>query len=397
MILPTLRQDQGEIARHPAKVKAVTMGRRWGKTVLGGAVVANTLRHHRRAAWVTPTYKNARPLWCWLQQAAADDLVSGRLVANKSDRTMETLRGGFLGLYSADNITAVRGEWFDVVVVDEAGYIPADAWSDAIMPTLADSNGSALLIGTPKGKNWFYAEFLKGLDHNADNASWQAPTSANPMPSIRAAFERARRTVSDRTFRQEWLAEFLEGGELFRLLNEARIDCWQDAPIDGHEYVAGIDWALSGDYTVITVLDVTTNEVAYIDRFTGIDYTVQRERLRGTMNRFGCYSVLAEDNSMGRPNNELLYRSGLPVKGFTTTNRTKGMVIEDLAAAFDNSELSIPVTYPQLYAELQAYEVGRTASGLASYSAPAGMHDDCVMSLALAWSASKSGGGLLLW
>lgn len=397
MILPTLRADQGAILRHPAKVKVVTMGRRWGKTVLGGAVVANTVRHHRRAAWVTPTYKNSRPLWRWLVKAAADDIKAGRIVANKSDRSFETLPGGFLGLYSADNIDSIRGEYFDVVVVDEAAFIDSLAWSDAIMPTLADTDGSALLIGTPKGKNWFHREFIKGIDRNSDNASWQAPTIDNPMPNIRTVFERAKRTVSERSFRQEWLAEFIEGGELFRFVDDARIDCWTDTPIEGHEYVAGLDWAFSVDYTVLTVFDTTTNQVAYVDRFNGVDYTMQRDRVAATVNRFGCHAVVSETNSMGRPNNEMLIEMGLPVVEFTTTNRTKGVIVEDLAAAFDNKVIGIPATFDPLYAELQIFEADQTKNGSTRYGAPSGAHDDCVMSLALAYSARNEAKGLLLW
>jgi hypothetical protein len=42
---------------------------------------------------------------------------------------------------------------------------------------------------------------------------------------------------------------------------------------------------------------------------------------------------------------------------------------------------------PVLIEELMAYEVSRLPSGMVRYAAPSGLHDDCVMSLALAWSA----------
>ena len=66
MELPKLRQDQLEIALHPAKTKVLSMGRRWGKTVLGGAICGNALAQHGKVAWIAPTYKNTRPLWRWL-------------------------------------------------------------------------------------------------------------------------------------------------------------------------------------------------------------------------------------------------------------------------------------------------------------------------------------------
>jgi hypothetical protein len=43
-----------------------------------------------------------------------------------------------------------------------------------------------------------------------------------------------------------------------------------------------------------------------------------------------------------------------------------------------------------MIAELEAYEAKRLESGAIRYSAPDGMHDDTVMSLALAWYAADT-------
>ena len=78
------------------------------------------------------------------------------------------------------------------------------------------------------------------------------------------------------------------------------------------------------------------------------------------------------------------------------TPDTKAAAIEALALAFERGEIRI-LNDPVLTGELQAYEVDRTPSGIVRYSAPDGMHDDCVMSLALAWQAIADSGPLLLW
>ena len=46
--------------------------------------------------------------------------------------------------------------------------------------------------------------------------------------------------------------------------------------------------------------------------------------------------------------------------------------------------------------DIGEFESKRNASGGFSYSAPDGMHDDCVMSLAIAWHGA-TGGGTILW
>ena len=83
--LPMLRPDQARIAKHPAKVKVLACGRRWGKTVLGGRIVMETLRQHGRAAWIAPTYKNTRPLWRWCVQVASAGATAYRVILRAHD------------------------------------------------------------------------------------------------------------------------------------------------------------------------------------------------------------------------------------------------------------------------------------------------------------------------
>ena len=77
------------------------------------------------------------------------------------------------------------------------------------------------------------------------------------------------------------------------------------------------------------------------------------------------------------------------VIGFKFTNATKGNIVESLALAFEKGTIKI-IPDETLIGELQAYEMERLPSGMMRYNAPAGMHDDCVMSLALAWSGASS-------
>ena len=391
MQLPRLRPDQYAIACHPAKTKVLSMGRRWGKTVLGGALVGITLQQHGRVAWVAPTYKNTRPMWRWLLQATADDAKAKRLTVSKAEHTITTKRGGFLGMYSGENIDSIRGEHFHLVVLDEAARLPEDAWTDAIMPTLADLDGDAVLISTPKGKNWFFKEWTHGQKERADIHSWHAPTSANPMPTIRRAFERVRGLVPERTFRQEWLAEFVEDGSVFRGVRKAATAELQARAALGHGYIFGLDFGRQDDFTVITVIDTATRSMAAIDRFNQIDYHVQAGRIEAMAQRFRPSAIVAEANSMGIPVIEQLQRMGLPIAPFTTTNASKQIAIDALALAFEQEQLRI-LPDETLISELEAYTMERLPSGMLRYSAPDNGHDDCVMSLALAWYGAARGG-----
>ena len=365
------------------------MGRRWGKTILGGCVVSAVLSQHGKAAWIAPTYKNSRPLWRWLAQMLAPASRKGLIRISASDRTIETKQGGYLALYSGDNIDAIRGESFHVVVLDEAARLGEEAWTDAIEPTLADYDGDAIIISTPKGKNWFYVEFSKGVQGADGYASWQAPTAANPNPNIQKAARLAAARVPELTYQQEWLAQFVDSGLVFRKIREAIGAVRQEGPISGHEYVIGVDWAKRVDRTVFTVIDLNTSEVVHIDRMNRTDYLLQLDRLKRLNDLFQPVEIIAESNSVADPLLEMLWRENLPVRGFMTTSRSKANLIEALISAFEEKKIKIPDD-PMLISELESFEATPLATGV-RYAAPEGLHDDHVMSLAFAWDGAKYG------
>ena len=304
---------------------------------------------------------------------------------SKVDRTVTLHTGGQIGVRSADNPDSLRGEGLDYVVFDEVAFVKEAAWAEAIRPALSDRKGRALFISTPKGRNWFWRLWQAGQADGDEWAAWQFATVDNPYIDP-AEVEAARTQLPERVFRQEYLAEFIDDGAgVFRRVMDCTGAVEIDAALPGHNYVIGVDWAKTNDFTVLTVLDIDTREVVHIDRFNQIDYAVQRGRLQGLAGRFNPTVIIAERNSIGEPNIEMLQRAGLPVQGFTTTNASKQAIIEGLVVAFENGDISIPAD-PDLIAELQAYEMGRRPGGAVVYNAPAGLHDDMVMSLALAWS-----------
>ena len=126
------------------------------------------------------------------------------------------------------------------------------------------------------------------------------------------------------------------------------------------------------------------------------DYQTQVNRLSALWERYGRDTeIIAETNAMGGPIVEALQNAGLPVTPFTTTQASKSTIIDGLALAFERGDISLPAN-PVLIGELQAYESKRLPSGAMRYSAPEGMHDDCVMALALAWSARVDAQPLVL-
>ena len=382
--LPTLHADQREVADHPARFKVLAAGRRWGKTRLGTLMCLDVALNGGRAWWVAPSYPMATVGWRGIKQLARQ--IPG-VEWRETDRLITLPTGGTIQVRSADRPDSLRGEGLDFLIIDEAAFVREEAWTEALRPALSDRQGRAVIISTPKGRNWFWRAYQRGVSGDPEWHSWKLPTASNPFIDP-AEVEAARRMLPETIFQQEYLAEFIEdAGLVFRKVRQAT---WTPPakPEPGRRYVMGVDWAQAHDWTVLTVIDDLRRVVA-IDRFNQIAWDVQRGRLRAMADYWHVMEIWAEANSIGGPNIEALQAEGLPVRGFTTTSESKQQLMVALQLAFERGDIRIPDD-PVLIAELEAFEATRLPSGRWRYEAPSGMHDDTVISLALALASCSA-------
>ena len=59
-------------------------------------------------------------------------------------------------IIGAENSNAIRGQYFDGIIVDETQNVAPDLFDTILRPCLSDRNGFAIFIGTPRGRNYFY-------------------------------------------------------------------------------------------------------------------------------------------------------------------------------------------------------------------------------------------------
>lgn len=394
----TFHAGQVEIIRSAKRFNVVACGRRFGKTAMGLAMAMTGypgcfkgLMQGYDVGWFAPNYKLLDEAWRNAKHALGAQGVIRR--TDSQQHRMELATGGSLDFWTLEDPDGGRGRKYGLVLVDEAAMARhlQQAWDAAIRPTLTDYQGGAWFFSTPKGRNYFWELHQRGQsDHWADWAAHHAPTVANPHINPAEVAE-ARKSLPERIFAQEYLAQFLEdGGGVFRRVGAA-VDA--DLPTDPHDaravndgraYVIGVDWGRHNDFTVLTVVDAKDRAVVAVDRFTDIDYAVQLARLQALHQRFPKAPILAESNSMGGPLIEQLQRLRLPVRAFQTTAASKAEAIEALALAFEQGAIRIPPVQ-WLIDELMAFDQERLASGAMRYAAPKGGHDDGVMSLAIAW------------
>jgi hypothetical protein len=343
-----------------------------------------------RAWWVAPSYKMAAVGWRGISRLA--EQIPGTRIG-QVDKIVELPGRGTVQVRSADDPQSLRGEGLDFAVLDECAFMREATWTEALRPALSDRQGGAMFISTPKGQNWFWRLYQRGQDHlDGEWASWQLPTADNPYIAA-SEIEAARRDMPERIYAQEYLAQFLDdAGGVFRRVMDAAVLPDNAQPIADHQYMFGVDWGKSNDFTAIAIWDVTDNALVSIDRFNQIDYHFQRGRLIAAYERWRPTMMLCESNSMGEAMIDELRAGGYPVQGFVTTNATKADAIERLELVIESGAVRL-VNDPVLVGELQAYELERLPGGKIRYSAPSGMHDDTVMASAIGYHAVNVCGG----
>lgn len=391
LVLYTPHEGQRAFHRSRARFRVLTCGRRWGKTLAAcNDMVARVCEHPRSLGWwVTPTYKIGVRGWRLLTRALQGIIAPSGI--KRGERTIELINGSVIEFRSADNPDSLRGEGVNHLVVDEAAMVPREAWEEALRPTLTDTRGSAVLISTPKGRNFFFELFCRGGDPAF--GEWESfcfPTASNPYIAPEE-IEEARRTLPVDVFRQEYEAQFLEDSAgVFRGLSGC-VKGELEEPVRGREYVIGWDPAKYEDFSVLTVLDEARRHVVAWDRFNGVDYSLQVERLGVLHRKYNQARVIMDSTGAGDPLLESVRKHVTRrVEGFTFTSTSKQQLVEHLAVAIQEGSVSFPADLAVLRHELELYQYEITRAGNVKYSAPQGYHDDAVMSLALAvWGCRR--------
>ena len=384
--IPELHENQARIRTEAKRFNVPNCGRRFGKSSLATTLVSETaVEAALPVAWFAPEYKTLSPMWDWFVERLQPITAS----KSEQERQIKLITGGVLDMWTLENADAARGHKYARAILDEAAQDPKllEHWNKVIRPMLIDYRGDAWFLSTPDGKNGFYKLHLLGRDpDNSEWKSWTFTSYDNPFLD-RKELDGLRDTMTEEAYRQEILAEFLEGeGAVFRNINNCMV-----APITtpakhaGHVLVAGVDWGSQRDYTAMSVGCATCRQEVARDRFNQIDFHFQRARLRALIDTWKVTTELVELNSIGLPNFQELAREGVKgLIGFDTTATSKAPLIQELALELEKGTVQFQKD-DYWTGELEAYEVTTSKAGHKQYSAPDGedFHDDTVIARAL--------------
>jgi hypothetical protein len=205
MSMIRLKPPQWAVFNDDARFRVLVAGRRFGKTYLALVELCKAAWSPGRLAWyVAPTIKQAKRIaWKPLKEMTRP---YWRSKPNETDLRIELVAGGTICLRGADNYDSLRGSGLDFLILDEFASFARQVWPEVLRPMLADRQGRALFIGTPRGHDHFYD--LHETARNQANWSVFQYTTAQGGNVAAGELESAAREMDERTFRQEFKASF---------------------------------------------------------------------------------------------------------------------------------------------------------------------------------------------
>lgn len=373
-----LHPGQLEVDGSLARFSVLEIGRRWGKTTYGRVKAQRRAIMRGKVGWCAPTYKYLADPMRDIDRALAP--LTSRI--DRVEKRLELVTGGIIDFWSLEDIDAGRGRDYDLIVVDEAGFVPnlLQWWRNSARPTLSDRKGHALFLGTPKGTGDFHRLFTEAEgDTTGTMRAFRIGTIGNPFIDP-DEIESARRSLPPEVFAQEYEGVPAEdGGNPFGLdairscigpMSSAEPECW------------GVDLAKSHDWTVAVALD-KHGSICRLERWQ-TPWTVTRERLARMIAE---KPAQIDSTGVGDPIVEDIRKVCRRAEGFKFTSQSKQQLMEGLQIAIQTQEIRFPDGW--LRSELEAFGFRYSGRGSVAYEATVG-HDDGVCALALAVLARRS-------
>lgn len=248
-----LHAHQVAIFNDPSRFKVVAAGRRFGKSYLAAVTLFVEASKNTKVRtdgvevdlalekvyYVAPTFTQGKEILWPLMKEIGRDLIQQ---AYEQNATITLVNGRVIAIKGADKPDSLRGTGLSYVVLDEYAFMKEEVWEQIILPQLARSEGGALFIGTPDGKNHFYHTWLRaniGHDEKGNEMdgwkAWTYHSSDNPfLPPSEITMMTAN--MSESRKRQELEASFEADGGVY--MSRDMFKMLEDAPYPGDTYIA---------------------------------------------------------------------------------------------------------------------------------------------------------------
>ena len=378
------RKHQVEYLNNSARFRIAVFHRRAGKSAMAlNDQIRKAVTNPNIYYYFLPTYTSAkRVIWDGLVKKHVPLQLVKKMNESEGNLAIYWKNGSIQRFVGAENLDSHRGIDCIDAVFDEYSEMHEDIWTAIVQPVLRANGGTATFVFTPKGRNHSW----KLLQQAKDNPEWWTSIKTVDDTGIISPEEldEARKTTTSVFYMQEYMCEFLEGaGQFFTGIDNVIWDGNLE-PNDERYYQIGVDLGKYQDWTVLTPCDRHSLQLGMPLRFNQTDWTYQKQKIEEFAKRYKQHLLLMDSTGLGDPiYDDLHKKEGININPFKFTIASREPLLKNLAIMIENKQIRLP-NDPILLDELRSMQYALTKTGKVRVEVPNGVHDDCIMSAALA-------------
>jgi hypothetical protein len=371
--LKTAHPKQVAFIDSRAKRKIIRAGRRGGKTTGAAILAARAFLAGKRVLYAVPTQDQADKFWYEITSTFAIPIARGLYKKNETRRYLEKVGSeNRIRCKTAYNADTLRGDYADLLILDEYMLMHEGTWQDVGAPMLLDNDGDAVFIYTPPSRRTRHLSRADDPRHASklyakaaadETGRWAAfhfTSRDNPHISALALGELAG-DMTSHSIRQEIEAEDLDDvpGALW---TRAKIDETRVSSVpELNKIVVGVDpsGSAGGDACGIVVVGRSVDGHGYVldDRTLHGSPSQWAHEAVATYHRHGADRLVAEQNFGG----EMVATTistvpDAPFVSLVTASRGKLVRAEPIAAVSEQGRFHMVGTFAALEDELVSYD-----------------------------------------
>lgn len=408
---------QMKMLEAPSKKIVVCAARRVGKSItMANKALWFAICHPKTSTLIVASTQRQSMLMFdkLLDMVYGSGHLQGSVV--RKTRTLITFTNGsrIVALPCGRDGKTLRGEHADLIIVDEAAFVPEDVILSVMMPMLATTNGTVIMMSTPYDRSHFFFTAF-------NSPSWSRyrfKTEDNPLVS-KEWLEQQKEMLGEKRFKQEYLAEFVDDEDTYfpmSLLRKCVHSCVGSeckfcasnagSEIPTGELYAGYDPGGLTDPAALVVVEkakASSNNdsynpafrVVYTKTFYGSEksqvdvYTKFNVQIAEFHKVAHLKKLVVDSTGIGAPIVSNCKELGLPVEGMNLHRKNQEEIFSNLKILLEQRKVELPDNL-ELLSCLNCISCEPSRSGTYSFSHPSGTHDDLAYALALAvWKAGK--------
>jgi hypothetical protein len=371
-------------------------GRQCGKTttVAVKAIHCAYTNPNATVLVASPSLRQSTIMLDRIQELVQNSFILQQGVAKQIRTEIQLLNNSVIvALPCSENL--LRGYTADLIICDEAAFMPEETITQVMFPMLSATNGTAIFLSTPWGKNHFFHKAYTNPDYSVHHAK------STECPLITPEFlQEQKRILPDEIYRSEYLAEFTEAAycffphDLIRNCIDSTLEQITDPTTAPHaEYYAGIDLGKLNDHTATAIIkhDQSLLKLVYIHEYPlDTPYSHIIGEIVNANKRMQFQKLFIDQTGVGEPIAEELRNQDVTnTEGITFTIQTKEKLLTNLKLVMEQNRLKLPYNR-QLIEQINQQQYEYTKTGHLSFSHPQGTHDDQLWALSLATYAATN-------